>query len=239
MANVPRSRLSTSAISCLSTAHPQFIIFPSKLRDYWNTKLILPGYHFLPFCYDYKLSFCLFAPFPAAFSSFHDLTCLSVTPDYSYWVPAVLWGTKQELLLNSVSDEENGSYLWLAFQKMYGRVQEFCQSLKIKGKKKNLKENVWNGNVRTECWSLNFIPLQLGGALPLTWVGAKWDPHKFPGTVPKLGIFGRRSMLLLSSFWRTDFLCTPQYMVLGYVPKLLEPSSAKLFRIICGSQKKV
>lgn len=157
MANVPRSHLSTSVISCLSTAYPKFIMFPSKLGDYWNTKLILPRYDSSPFWYDYKICFCLFAPFPTAFSSFHDLTCSSVTPDYSCWVPAVLWCTKQELLLNSVREEENGSYLWFAFQKTYGRVQGFCQSLKIKGKKiwrKMCEMGMWGLSIGA--WTLSF-----------------------------------------------------------------------------------
>lgn len=183
-----------------------------------------------------------FLLFQQLFSSFHDLTCSSVTPDYSCWVPATLWGTEQELLLNSVRGEENGSYLWFSFQKTYRREQwlVYFQSLKINFKiNKNLKENVWSGNVRTKCSSLSLIPLQSVGALPLTWVGAERDPHKFPGTVPELGIFGRRSMLLLSSLWRTDFPRTPQYMVLGYVPKLLEPSSVKyLFRILSVAAKR-
>lgn len=40
---------------------------PSKPRDYWNAKLILLRYHFLAFWHDYKLFFCLLAPFPAVF----------------------------------------------------------------------------------------------------------------------------------------------------------------------------
>lgn len=191
MANVLKSHLSMSAMSCLSTAYPQFIIFPSKLRDYWNTKLILPGYHFLPFCYDYKLSFCLFAPFPAAFSSFHDLTCSSVTPDYSCWVPAVLWGTKQELLLNSVSDEENGSYLWFAFQKMYGRVQEFCQSLKIKEKKE------FEGKcVKWECedWVLEpeLYPSATGRSFAFDLSRSKMGPTQVSWYCPKIRNFWQK-----------------------------------------------
>lgn len=181
-----------------------------------------------------------FLLFQQVLSSFHDLTCSSVTPDYSCWVPATLWGTEQELLLNGVRGEENGSYLRFSFQKMYRRGQwlVYCQSLKV-NKKWIWRKNVWSRNVRTECWSLSLIPPQSVGALPLTLVGAERDSHKFPGTVPELGFFGRRSMLLLSSLWRTDFLCTPQYMVLGYVPKLLEPSSAKyLFRILSVAAKK-
>lgn len=153
----------------------------------------------------------------------------------------MLWGTEQELLLNSVRNKENGSYLWFSFQKMYRREQwlVYCQSLKIKKKiGKNLKENVCNRNVRTERWSLSLIPLRSVGAIPLTWVGAEWDPHKSPGTVPESGISGRRSTLLLSSLWRTVFPWTPQYMVLGYVPKLLEPSWAKLFRILSVAAKR-
>lgn len=43
------------------------LISPSKPKDYWNTKLILSRYHFLPFWHYYKLLFCLFSPFPAFF----------------------------------------------------------------------------------------------------------------------------------------------------------------------------
>lgn len=82
-------------------------------------------------------------------------------------------------------------------------------------------------------------PSGIGRSFTFELSRSKMGPTNFPGTVPKLGLFGKRSMLLLSSFWRADFLCTAQYMVLGYVPELLEPSSAKFFRILCGSQKKV
>jgi len=44
-------------------------------------------------------------------------------------------------------------------------------------KNTNLKENVWNENVRTECWSLSLIPRQSVGALPLTWAGVERDPQ--------------------------------------------------------------
>lgn len=215
MANVPRSHLSTAAISCLSTAYPQFIIFPSKLRDYWNAKLSLPRYHSLPFWYDYKISFCLFAHFPAAFSSFHDLTCSSVTPDYRGWVPAVLWGTKQELLLNSVRDEENGSYLWFAFQKMYGRVQGFCQSLKIKGKKKEFEGKC----VKWECedWVLEpeLYPSAAGRSFAFELSRSKMGPTQVSWYCPKIRNFWQKVHAAIEFFWRTDFLCTPQYMVLG------------------------
>lgn len=81
-------------------------------------------------------------------------------------------------------------------------------------------------------------PTAISRSFTFEFSSSRKDPHKFPGTAPELGIFGRRSMLLLSSLWRTDFPCTQQYMVLGCVPKLLEPSSAKLFRILSVAAKR-
>lgn len=151
MANVPRSHLSTAAVSCLSTAHPQFFIFPSKLRDYWNAKLILLRYHSLPFWYDSLLFVCSFS------SSFFLFS----------WSDLFICHSRLQLLSSSRAlGHKTGATL--KQRKRWGKwflsviclPENVLESARVlpepkNTEKKNLKENVWNGNVRTECWSLS------------------------------------------------------------------------------------
>lgn len=57
---------------------------------------------------------------------------------------------------------------------------------------------------------------------------------------PRIKIFWQKILAAIEFPLANCFPCTPQYMVLGYVPKLSEPSSAKyLFRFLSVAAKKM
>lgn len=64
-------------------------------------------------------------------------------------------------------------------------------------------------------------------------------PIQLSWSSPRIRIFWQKIYTTIEFPLATDFPCTLQYMVLGYVPKLLEHSSAKyLFRILSVAAKR-
>lgn len=192
------------------------------------------------FWHDCKLLF-LFSHFSEVFSSLHELTCSSVTPDYAFWVPALLQDTKQELFWGGIRGEESDSQIGFSFQDEYRGEKWYMhlQSLKIQREKKskNLKENVWNGNINAPYWS---EPYPTAGSRNFTFDPSRIGPMWVSWSSPRIKIFWQKILVAIEFPLANCFPCTPQYMVLGYVPKLLEPSSAKyLFRFLSMAAKKM